>query len=319
MQTNEQATVVINVDVNPDRESDYVEWQRRVNLRASEFPGYVASEIVPPIAGTQNSWTCIYRFDSPSALAAWLTSPVRQELLKEGGALASDTRQFALGSRLVDDSFTLVAAHRVGPQEIDRFLEVQQKLAQAETTFPGCSGYRLLRPVAGVSDEWTALVRFDSEEAAKKWMASPERKNALADLESIVDHVETKIVGSSFGNWFSFDMANGRATPNWKQWLVVLLALYPTVMILQLVTNYLPGGVHSSLAPSGWFYLNMWMGNFLSTLALTFLIMPWVTRGLQFWLKPNANRSATLWGLLLVICLYSVSILIFGFLCVGGC
>ena len=318
---SDNATVVINVNVAEGAEDRYLEWEQRANAKAAEFPGYIASEIVRPTPGVQKAWTNIYRFDSTENLQAWLTSPERAHLIDEIADVAEDSRQYAMSGAAsdVDNGHTLVVAHRVPPDREEEFVEIQRELHRRESSFPGYQGYELLRPVPGVSDEWTALIRFDSEDAVRAWMQSEAREESLRRLEHVVDDYDASVVGSSFGNWFSFSMVDGKATPNWKQWLAVLLALYPTVMILQFVTNYLPGGVKSSIPMGDWFFLNMWMGNFLSTLALTFVIMPPLTMALQFWLRPNASLKVTVWGTVLVVGLYVISILIFWAGCPGGC
>lgn len=314
------ATVVIAVEVPDGLEGTYVDWQTRVNRAASKFQGFVAAEIVPPAPGIQRAWTCIYRFSTPAELNAWLESSSRRDFLAEANGRFEEARQFAIGGGAADRGCTLLASHHVKPAAEAAFLDLQHEFAAAQKQFPGFSGQEIFPPVEGVSEEWTSLVRFGTAEELRHWLDSEERAGLVARLDAVVDSYETDLLGTAFGSWFSFTMEDGRATPNWKQWLTVLLVLYPTVMLLGLVTTYLPGGAASSGFPSSeWFFLNMALGNFASTLLLTYVLMPPATRLLAFWLKPSAPRKVTIAGLALVIALFAVATAVFGLGCPGGC
>jgi antibiotic biosynthesis monooxygenase (ABM) superfamily enzyme len=86
----------------------------------------------------------------------------------------------------------------------------------------------------------------------------------------------------------------------------VVLALYPTVMVL----NLTEGKELSSLGVPG--YLGLFIGNVLSVSILTWLLMPLVNRAFAFWLVPSRARSvrthiagaalvALIWGLCIMV------------------
>lgn len=92
-------TVVITHRVADDKVDDFLAWQQRVDAAESEFPGFRGSEVFRPIAGVQDEWTVSYRFDTAEHLDAWLTSDIRQALLRE----AEQFGDFTL--RKIDHSF----------------------------------------------------------------------------------------------------------------------------------------------------------------------------------------------------------------------
>jgi antibiotic biosynthesis monooxygenase (ABM) superfamily enzyme len=316
-----QATVVITSRIRHNRDTAFREWQEDVNAAASRFAGFVGAEVIPPVDGIQDEWTTIYRFDSPEHLASWMASEERSEALTAGSDLFEEApQQVAMtGGGIVDSGYTMIVPHRVKPENVPAFLELQRAFDAQQRGFPGYRGSELLRPVPGISEEWTALVRFENQEAMQAWIDAPVRQRFLDELDELVESYEVREVGSSFGSWFAFDTIGGKPTPNWKQWLAVLLALYPVVMLLGFVTGRLPGGAKSSIAPVHWFFLNLWIGNLFSTFLLAFLIMPIVSRGLQFWLRPNAAFKVTVLGTVLVVALYALTITIFGVACRSGC
>ena len=90
-----------------------------------------------------------------------------------------------------------------------------------------------------------------------------------------------------------------------KMAMVVLLALYPTVMLLTLYV--------SPLMSSLGLPLSIFVSNILSVIMLTWAIMPLTTRALKFWLDESSGgpTKLTLLGGALVVGLYGISILIF--------
>jgi uncharacterized protein len=97
--TDQLVTVVVTHRVKPDQVDEFLAWQDRLRLAESQFDGYRGSELFRPIAGVQDEWTAMYRYDNAAALDTWLTSDERKVLLDEGKKF----HDFEL--RTVDNSF----------------------------------------------------------------------------------------------------------------------------------------------------------------------------------------------------------------------
>lgn len=303
------ATMLITLRPKPGLEDEYEAWQRDVDSAAKTFEGFVATDLVRPVAGVQSEWVVIYRFDTPDHLSAWLESERRACMIEEGAdLLAEPARENALGGgALLDEGVTIMVSHRPKPRHERAFLEIEHELLTAERSQPGYRGSELLRPVPGAREEWTALVRFDNREHAQQWLASPERARLIGKLEPFVAHFDVRTVGSSFGRWFDFATIARRPTPNWKQAMTVLLALYPIVM---LTTLYLSPALSDASVP---FIVAIFIGNILSVSALTWVFMPLLARALERWLRPMVRPAISIWGTAFVIAVYGVTILIFAF------
>lgn len=121
---------------------------------------------------------------------------------------------------------------------------------------------------------------------------------------------DVRKVGSAFSGWFQFDHdKRGNAPPNWKQAMSVVLALYPTVMVLNLTVGV---GLEKLTIRE---YIGLFLSNVLSVSALTWLLMPIVNKVFAFWLVPSrvaGNRRAQVLGLALVVLCYLVAIAVFG-------
>ncbi len=204
--TDTAATIIIGQNVRAGLEQPYQEWQKDLNREASKYPGFLGAEINPPTA-VQQEWVVVYRFNSIPHVMAWLNSATRQERLAVGRQFfeGPGTQQvLGGGAREADPLVTVAVSHRVGQEDVEEFLDWQDRLRVAESRFPGFRGTELFRPVAGVQEEWTALYRYDSAADLDRWLVSDERKTLLAEGEKFADF-HSRTIDNSFGSWFAFD------------------------------------------------------------------------------------------------------------------
>jgi uncharacterized protein len=82
------------------------------------------------------------------------------------------------------------------------------------------------------------------------------------------------VVGG-FAGWFEIDGAPG--PPRWKQGVAVLVALYPTTLLL--------GFVQRTFAADAPWVPALFVSNVVGIAILTWLLMPLVTRLLAPWLN----------------------------------
>nr|CRL75830.1 Antibiotic biosynthesis monooxygenase [Mycolicibacterium malmesburyense] len=77
-------TVVVSHRVRADQVDEFLAWQDRLRLAEKDFPGFRGSELFRPVAGVQDEWTAMYRYDTAADLDRWLVSKERRDLLAEG-------------------------------------------------------------------------------------------------------------------------------------------------------------------------------------------------------------------------------------------
>ncbi|MDT5004921.1 MAG: uncharacterized protein QOJ24_2097 [Mycobacterium sp.] len=92
-------TVAVSHHVPPESVDEFLAWQDRLRLAESTFPGFRGTEVFRPVAGVQEEWTTLYRFDTAADLDRWLVSDERRQLLAEGEKFAD------FKSRTIDNSF----------------------------------------------------------------------------------------------------------------------------------------------------------------------------------------------------------------------
>jgi len=262
-------------------EAGYEQWQTEVDDAAGSADGFLGTEVV--IQGDdERDRSVIYRFDSMAHLKQWLESSSRTDLISRGAHLFEQPpAQHVLVDH--DDPVTVVVTHRVAADSESAFVAWQQRITEVEQTFPGFRGSELLPPVSGIQQEWAILTTFDTSAHLEAWLGSPEREALLADGKAFSDF-QVRRIASPYGSWFGRGRgAADVATPDWKTALSVLVGLYPTVVLLTLALG--------KIWPDAPLWASLLLGNILSVSVLTWVVMPNVTRFLQFWLEPGANAS----------------------------
>ncbi|MFB6538303.1 antibiotic biosynthesis monooxygenase [Streptomyces noursei] len=299
------ATVVISQKVRAGREDDYRRWQERTSETVRAFPGFEGTEVYPPASAdsaVENEWVVVFRFAHLDQLSAWLDSEARRVLIEQGRDLFEEppAQEVLVGGTPVQDSVTAVISHEVRPDQEQDFVRWQARVLAAQRTFPGFMGSELFRPVQGVQGKWVAVFRFDHRRHLDAWLASAERTRLLGEGRAFFVSYDVRKVGSAFGSWFRFDSrAEEGAPPNWKQAMCVLLALYPTVQVLNLTA----GSRFGALGVPG--YLSLFLSNVLSVAILTWLLLPLINRALAFWLVPGRARplrTEVAGGVLVALC-----------------
>ncbi|QKV97387.1 antibiotic biosynthesis monooxygenase [Streptomyces sp. NA02950] len=300
--------------VRPGQDDAYQRWQEKTNRAARGFDGFEGTELYPPGPGQDNEWVVVFRFSRIDQLTTWLRSSVRQELLDEGRPLfeAPPTQEVLSGGTPAEEPevVTAVISHEVRPGYEQPFLRWQDKALKAQEKFPGFMGSELFRPVPGIQEHWVVVFRFDSREHLDGWLESDVREKLLSEGAKYFTHYDVRKISSPFSGWFRFgEGADEGVPPNWKQAMSVVLALYPTVMVLNLTVG---SALDDAGVPA---HAGLFIGNVLSVSILTWLLMPLVNRALAFWLVPSRAHTLRVHvaGAALVALCYGLLIVIFGF------
>jgi antibiotic biosynthesis monooxygenase (ABM) superfamily enzyme len=189
-----------------------------------------------------------------------------------------------------------VIVHRLRPDRVGRFLEFQRGITEAARAFPGYQATDVYPPAEGRQAEWVVVIHFDGPEALQRWLDSPVRARWVERIRTEVGDFRLKTLPTGFGAWFAgqVDGSEGGQPPSWKIALAVLLALYPTVMVLSLV---LPSPDRFGTA------LTMLVSNVLSVCILQWGVTPALNAVLAPWLRANGTdgRRVTLVGLVLIL------------------
>ena len=270
-------TVIVSRRVRPGAERDFERWVDRLRSAAERFSGYLGSEVQPPDAAHPDEWIILYRFASVAELDAWLSSSERSALIAEGDRLLAGP---AREQRVVEPAagaaaVTAVLTQRIPPDAEEEFHRVQARMLQAMERFEGFLRSDHLPPVSGVQDDHVIVFSFASKDHLDRWLESDERRELLTDLAPLIEGERTLNVVGGFAGWFP--TPGLRQPVRWKQAVAVLIALFPTTLTLGFLQRWLVPDVPWTAA--------LFVSNVLGVSALTWFLMPLVTRLLGGWLR----------------------------------
>ena len=272
-------TVIVARRVLPGHEGDFTLWHERIRAAAESFPGYVDSELQPPNPAHPGEWVTVYSFASTSELDGWLDSTQRRQIASEADDLLDGPirEQRIAALRSAPEPVTVVFSQRIPAEDAAAFSGLYQDVVKRMGSFPGFLGSELLPPVSGAQDDHVIVASFASRHDLDEWLQSTSRRAWLEKAEELIEGERTVNVVGGFGGWFPA-AANLRSGPKrWKQALAVLLALYPTSLLIT--------AIRSEVAPDMHMVLAVFIANVLGVAALSFVLMPLVTKWLAGWLS----------------------------------
>jgi antibiotic biosynthesis monooxygenase (ABM) superfamily enzyme len=147
--------------------------------------------------------------------------------------------------------------------------------------FPGFLGVGWVRPVLG-STEWHMLYRFADAAALHAWEESPQRQWWLSSAQGMVEHTRVER-RTGIEGWFDppqeqevDDLTGPPAPPRWKQAVIIWLGFFPVSLLSTLTLGHLLAGQNAVVRTLA--------TTLCLTPLMTYLVLPQVTRALQWWL-----------------------------------
>lgn len=269
-------TVVVARNVKPGREREFERWVRKLVAASESAKGHLDASVEPPNEAHPDEWVVVYRYEDSALLHAWLSSPARQKLMETGAELVDgEAREQVVALAPDHEPVTAVVSVRVRPGHDQEYRTLHEQLAERLTRFEGFQRCELLEPVPGVQDDTVTVLSFDERDHLEAWLASPERAEILTDMEALVEGGRTINVVGGFAGWFA--PGSGAEVKRWKQAATVLLALFPTTLLIT--------AVREAVAPDLAMVPAVFIGNVLGVAALSWLLMPSLTRWLDPWLR----------------------------------
>ena len=85
-------TAMISCRVEPEDEVGFLCWEREMFAATAQAPGFVGQRLERPVPGILDRWVIALTFEDDDKLTAWLESPRRAALLKQGERYPRDVR-----------------------------------------------------------------------------------------------------------------------------------------------------------------------------------------------------------------------------------
>jgi hypothetical protein len=163
---------------------------------------------------------------------------------------------------------------------------IRAGLSMAEG-FPGFLGGGWVRP-RGDADEWHMLCRFADQRSLAAWDSSPERQWWLPSAQGLAEVTRTER-RTGIEGWFDAPVeaevrpAPRNAPPRWKQAVTIWLVFFPMNLLATVTLGRLLDDVPVVLRVAA---LTLTL-----TPVMTYLLLPWVTARLDWWLQGRRFRD----------------------------
>ncbi len=187
----------------------------------------------------------------------------------------------------VEGPVTVSIVRHVAPEHAAQMVAWVRAGSSLAERFDGFLGTGWVRPSPG-SEKWHMLYRFADDASLDAWQSSPQRAWWLGAAQGLVGEslVERR---TGIEGWFdepsSRDVEDLRpqaaAPPRWKQGVVIWLAFFPLSLLLGLALLAL--GLDLGIV------LRTLITTLVATPVMTYLLLPWMTKRFEWWLKPDAD------------------------------
>ncbi|MFI4939778.1 MAG: antibiotic biosynthesis monooxygenase, partial [Burkholderiales bacterium] len=133
------------------------------------------------------------------------------------------------------DGATVVITHRIRNDksaEYERWLEEIAPICRAS---PGILDWHIVRPIPGITETFTIIIRFDTTEHLKNWMESSEREQLIAKVQPLFVGADDFYISSGLDFWFTPAGSKAKVPVRWKQYLITWSAIYPLALCVPFI------------------------------------------------------------------------------------
>ena len=175
---------------------------------------------------------------------------------------------------------TAVVTHRVCEGKHGEYEQWIEEITPLVEATPGHLDSHIVRPVRGLSETYTIIIRFDTNAHLRDWMDSSTRARMIEKATPLLVTGDDFYVSSGLDFWFAPSGAQAQVPVRWKQCVVTWSAIYLLVL-----------SVPYALSPVLQ-YLGISENRYISTLVLTgtvvflmvYVVMPRYTKLIHRWL-----------------------------------
>lgn len=183
---------------------------------------------------------------------------------------------------------TLVISEVVEPSQVSAYEAWTKGINHDASQFDGFLGVEVIRPRDHDYPEYVVIVKFETYEYLRSWLISPTYRNWMDKSYGLIAARSQQQQPSGLELWFTLPnvRSDGRSPlpspPYYKKVVLGVLAVYPLILLANQLLGPLLAGLPSLLA--------LLISVVFVSALLTYPVMPWLSKGLGFWLYPKTGR-----------------------------
>ncbi len=183
---------------------------------------------------------------------------------------------------------TLVISEVVDPSKLAAYEAWTKGINHDARQFEGFLGVEVIRPRDHDHPEYVVIVKFDTYDHLRRWLISPTYRDWMDQSYGLIAARSQQHLPNGLELWFTLPQARSRGgaplppPPYYKQVVLGVLAVYPLILLANVVLGPLLGGLPS--------LLGLFISVIFVSALLTYPVMPWLSKGLGFWLYPKTRR-----------------------------
>ncbi len=179
-----------------------------------------------------------------------------------------------------DHGAAVVITHRVREGKHVDYESWINEIAPLSRASPGSLDWHIIRPIPGLTETYTTIIRFDTRANLQEWMESPARARLIEKARPLLVSGDDFFISSGLDFWFTPTGAKAKVPVRWKQYLVTWSAIYPLVFGVPLVV----APALRQLGVPDNHYLTTLVDTGIVVFLMVYLVMPRYTKLIQRWL-----------------------------------
>lgn len=179
-------------------------------------------------------------------------------------------------------SVAFIITHTIKGGEEERYEAWLSDILSLVSRAPGYLGREVFRPAQGTKT-YTSILRFDTYHNLNAWAHSDDRKSMVSRVSDLLTKGDVHEVRTGVDFWFTPQYI--KPPKSWKQFLLVLSAIYPLTLIIPYLLNPLFGATGPLQFP----LVKALIIAAVIVALMTFVIMPRYTRLVKRWLYEETD------------------------------
>ena len=183
-------------------------------------------------------------------------------------------------TKQVDGGASVVITHRVSEDKQARYEEWLNEIGPMAKASRGLLDLHVVRPVRGLSDTYSIIIRYDNKQNLRKWMESDDRNRLIAKVQDLLSGKDEYRIQSGLDFWFMPEGSKAKTPVRWKQFLITWSAIYPLVLGVPWLLTPLLRWLH--VPPQR--YIDVLFITATIVVLMVYVVMPRYTKLVRQWL-----------------------------------